>query len=57
LWTRITVVAITPLQGIIVQPGWAALFDDAAGLAAGVIIGMLYYSQLKEFYDNPKSAA
>jgi hypothetical protein len=57
LWTRITVVAITPLQGINVQPGWAALFDDAAVLAAGVIIGMLYYSQLKEIYDKPKAAA
>ncbi|MGD0616001.1 MAG: DUF4339 domain-containing protein [Verrucomicrobiota bacterium] len=57
LWTRITVVAITPLQGTNVEPGWAALFDAAAVLAAGVIIGMLYYSQLKEFYDKPKSAA
>jgi hypothetical protein len=57
MWTRITVVAITPLEGTNVEPGWAALFDAAAVLAAGVIIGMLYYSQLKEFYDKPKSAA
>jgi hypothetical protein len=56
LWTRITVVAIGPLQGINVEPGCAALFDDAAVLVAGVIIGMLYYSQLNELYSKPKSA-
>lgn len=57
LWTRIAVVAISPLQGTNVEPGWVALFDDGAVLAAGVIIGMLYYSQLRELYDKPKSAA
>jgi hypothetical protein len=57
LWTRIAVVAISPLQGTNVEPGWAALFDAAAVLVAGVIIGMLYYSQLGELYDKPKAAA
>jgi hypothetical protein len=57
LWTRIAVVAISPLEGANVEPGWADLFDGAAILVAGVIIGMLYYSRLRELYDKPASAA
>jgi hypothetical protein len=57
LWTRIAVVVSSPLQGPNVESGWENLFDGAAVLVAGVIIGMLYYSQLRELYDKAKSAA
>jgi len=53
LWTRIALVVLSPLNGPNVESGWADLFDGTATLVAGVIIGMLYYSQLRELYDKP----
>jgi len=57
LWTRIAVVVTSPLDGPNVVSGWEDMFDGSAILVAGVIIGMLYYSQIRELYDKPKFAA
>jgi hypothetical protein len=57
LWTRAVVVLCSPLFAPSVDSGWGDLFDGAAILVAGVVIGMLYFSELKDLYDKPTSAA
>jgi hypothetical protein len=53
LWTRIIVVILSAVQGPSVAPALAEMFDEAAVLVAGVVIGMLYFSQVRELYDKP----
>jgi hypothetical protein len=55
----VTIVAgfvLTPIFGPYVDAGWGRIFEDAAVVVSGVILGLVYFTPLREMYDRPARA-
>jgi hypothetical protein len=48
---------VTPFFGPYVDTGWGTMFYEAAVTVSGVILGLIYFSPLKDLYNKPKIAA
>jgi putative Mn2+ efflux pump MntP len=56
-WTAIGGVTLAPFFGPYVDAGWGQLFNEVAMIISGVILALIYYSPLREFYEEPKTTA
>jgi hypothetical protein len=57
LLTLILGIAMTPFFGPYVDAGLGTAFEDIAVVISGVILGLVYFSPLRELYEKPKVAA
>jgi hypothetical protein len=46
---------LTPFFGPYVDAGWGATFEEAAIIISGVILALVYFSPLKDLYEQPKT--
>jgi hypothetical protein len=52
LFTAIISVLLTPFFGPHVDAGWGQMLTEASQVLSGGIIALVYFSQLKELYEN-----
>jgi magnesium-transporting ATPase (P-type) len=54
LWITIVSVALTPLFGPYCDYGWGQTFLAAADILEGVILALVYWSPVKDYFENPQ---
>lgn len=57
LITVVLGLAMTPFFGPYVDAGWGTTFEEVAVIISGVILALVYFSPLRDFYEKPKIAA
>jgi hypothetical protein len=57
LATAIVSFLLTPFAGPYVTSGWEQAMDHASCLVAGLVLGLIYCSPLREVYDRTENAA
>lgn len=49
--------AMTPFFGPYVDAGWGTTFEEASIVISGVILALIYFSPLRDFYEKSKITA
>ena len=47
----------TPFFGPYVDAGWGTVFEEATIIISGIILALIYFSPLKDYFDKPKVTA
>lgn len=54
---HILALAILPLTGPSTSTGWGGIFDGASITISGIVLAILYFTPLKEYFEKKKAGA